>query len=880
MASIEKCMRMLAVLLTMATLALSQTSVNETGYDRTCFLPPSKRTSNEDQLLLFDFSLPPSTDALTEEAFDYLAFPTGTCGVELFFRNPHLYLSPELLPTIKNITTNFFPKFCTQHYVNSNQTSPLWRFDVITTGTQIFGVPSRPLVPDEELSRVPDSWLTSGGILIRITTDSLAAAGKLIIRCNAPYLFPVPDSIYNVNFTFEINGCPSGKYDSRCEKLCNCAEGVECHSFNGICMCPRGLRRIRCDQRDPELATNLTQGFISYGESSNLTCTTYGMSPSNWSWTKEGQTTPLETVTWEKLVPYSPRPTMLVTTIYAESTSANGGYVCEVRDENGTIYRQLVNVTVIAIPDPFIQVPENCTTLAGKNVTFTCQTKADAGRIKWVKGRNQTRCTGAEIKDKPGRYEILSSTGGVCQLCIYGVEFADEDVYSCCVGHAAAAQDLSYVEALLVVQSAPRADCSFQDIIDVRSGHLLTLWCILESAKPVPTLTWTVEGRQKALQPVSNTRLSGDDSPSNVNSSVTFEPAPEDDGKRISVTVVSPVVTGNQEVVAFLNVTYAPIVTISPDPLTLTTSQDAMVKCDAKSNPKPTTYTWTLRKKNKLISNSPSSNGPTYHFKTVRKKYDNASLTCVVRNSIGETEMSVLIKVVETRFSPGAIAGFSVAGGLFLAVLVLASCVAHRYRKDIKLWRAKRAGKDKVDEKEYDVFISYKSGSPDEEFVIHHLIPRLEQDGYRICVHYKSFLPGKSIIDNISDAVHRSRKTLLLLSPGFIESEWCRYEFKAALSQMLRLRTDLIPVIFEDLGPQENLFEDLQTILRRLTCIMWPNDPTRDQYQTDEDRQQFWKLLGQALPDNPLDREGPGHDHHPEREEHVCETSLGMNLIT
>ena len=114
------------------------------------------------------------------------------------------------------------------------------------------------------------------------------------------------------------------------------------------------------------------------------------------------------------------------------------------------------------------------------------------------------------------------------------------------------------------------------------------------------------------------------------------------------------------------------------------------------------------------------------------------------------------------------------------------------------------------------------------------------------------------IIDNISDAVHRSRKTLLLLSPGFIESEWCRYEFQAALSEMLHLQTNLIPVIFEDLGPLDNLSLDLQTMLRTLSYVTWPAAVQKGRYQTEADEQRFWNLLWQALPETPLEWEEQG----------------------
>ena len=107
---------------------------------------------------------------------------------------------------------------------------------------------------------------------------------------------------------------------------------------------------------------------------------------------------------------------------------------------------------MIAVPDPFIQVPLNHTSLTDRNVVFTCMTKKDAGRIKWVRGRNSSSIETAEIKDVVGRYGIHYPSNGVSELHIYGVEFADEDVYRCYVGYTFKTPDLNYAEAMLVVQ--------------------------------------------------------------------------------------------------------------------------------------------------------------------------------------------------------------------------------------------------------------------------------------------------------------------------------------------------------------------------------------------------------------------------------------------
>ena len=70
---------------------------------------------------------------------------------------------------------------------------------------------------------------------------------------------------------------------------------------------------------------------------------------------------------------------------------------------------------------------------------------------------------------------------------------------------------------------------------------------------------------------------------------------------------------------------------------------------------------------------------------------------------------------------------------------------------------------------------------------------------------------------------------------------------------MLLRQMDIIPVIFEDLGPLENLLEDLQAVLRTLSYITWPNAVLNGNYpQREGDQEQFWKLLWESLPETPL----------------------------
>jgi hypothetical protein len=74
----------------------------------------------------------------------------------------------------------------------------------------------------------------------------------------------------------------------------------------------------------------------------------------------------------------------------------------------------------------------------------------------------------------------------------------------------------------------------------------------------------------------------------------------------------------------------------------------------------------------------------------------------------------------------------------------------------------------------YDAFISYSH--KDSDWVKSKLQPRLEQAGLRICIDYRDFEIGAPSLDNMENAVDLSRKTLLILTPNWIESEWTGFE--------------------------------------------------------------------------------------------------------
>eukprot|EP00058_Branchiostoma_floridae_P026017 XP_002611507.1 hypothetical protein BRAFLDRAFT_63858 [Branchiostoma floridae] len=99
---------------------------------------------------------------------------------------------------------------------------------------------------------------------------------------------------------------------------------------------------------------------------------------------------------------------------------------------------------------------------------------------------------------------------------------------------------------------------------------------------------------------------------------------------------------------------------------------------------------------------------------------------------------------------------------------------------------------------QYDFFVSHSS--KDANWVNYALLPALEGDlRFKGCVADRDFLPGKSVFDNIIDSIENSYKTLLILTPDFVNSVWCKYETEQALMESLMGKTGrVIPIMLKE----------------------------------------------------------------------------------
>ncbi|KAK3602706.1 hypothetical protein CHS0354_017148 [Potamilus streckersoni] len=187
------------------------------------------------------------------------------------------------------------------------------------------------------------------------------------------------------------------------------------------------------------------------------------------------------------------------------------------------------------------------------------------------------------------------------------------------------------------------------------------------------------------------------------------------------------------------------------------------------------------------------------------------------------------------------------AGALFILLLLLVAIPylmwRHRVILIMKVVHYFQPYEDD-DNKKWDAFISYKSHEIDEAFVVRTLYPKLEKElGFKLCLHFRDFVPGESIVNNIINAVENSRRTIIILSPRYLESEFTQFEYQKAQHEMLKKKHRIIPVLLEDISHiRGKMDKNLESIIDTVTYIEWPGE------ENAKRADKFWKRVELSLP--------------------------------
>ena len=126
----------------------------------------------------------------------------------------------------------------------------------------------------------------------------------------------------------------------------------------------------------------------------------------------------------------------------------------------------------------------------------------------------------------------------------------------------------------------------------------------------------------------------------------------------------------------------------------------------------------------------------------------------------------------------------------------------------------------------YDAFVSYAQDSDkDLNFVLNDLSENIEngREPLRLCIgHARDFIPGTSLLESITEAIHNSRKTIIVLSPSYLESEWCYFETQHAWLRLLNEGKDVIILILLEPIPDKKMTMWLRQFLCKKGYLRWP----------------------------------------------------------
>lgn len=192
---------------------------------------------------------------------------------------------------------------------------------------------------------------------------------------------------------------------------------------------------------------------------------------------------------------------------------------------------------------------------------------------------------------------------------------------------------------------------------------------------------------------------------------------------------------------------------------------------------------------------------------------------------------------------------FVAASLVIFIVIFLVTTLAFLFRREVSLWvhskyglRIWGEGSDEED-RLYDAYMIYSV--KDEEFVGQVIASSLERSGYSLCLHYRDLhvVSPSYLTDSILGASDAARRVVLVLSLSFLQNEWERPAFRAALQACFERtrarRRKVILLLTTDLGPDP----ELRLLLKACRVISWGE-------------KRFWEKLRYVLPDKKGHGEG------------------------
>ncbi|KAM9342271.1 toll-like receptor 8 [Pholidichthys leucotaenia] len=143
----------------------------------------------------------------------------------------------------------------------------------------------------------------------------------------------------------------------------------------------------------------------------------------------------------------------------------------------------------------------------------------------------------------------------------------------------------------------------------------------------------------------------------------------------------------------------------------------------------------------------------------------------------------------------------------------------------------------------YDAFVIYDKEDPAvSEWVIKELCVHLENcrdQCLTLCLEERDWIPGCPLIDNLSQSIHRSKRTVFILTQKYIKCGSFKTAFYMAHQRLMDEKDDVIVLIFLEKVSCNSKYLRLRKRLYKRSVLEWPTNPQAQPY--------FWFSLRSVL---------------------------------
>ncbi|XP_069558781.1 toll-like receptor 8 [Brachyistius frenatus] len=181
----------------------------------------------------------------------------------------------------------------------------------------------------------------------------------------------------------------------------------------------------------------------------------------------------------------------------------------------------------------------------------------------------------------------------------------------------------------------------------------------------------------------------------------------------------------------------------------------------------------------------------------------------------------------------------------FIIVFMLVATVAHLFYWDasyvLHYMKAKLKGYRSLNSPDsvYDVFVTYDTRDPRiSEWVMRNLRVKLEEEGDKhlpLCLEERDWPPGVPLVDNLTQSIQYSRKTLFVLTEGYVKTGVFKLAMYLAHQRLLDENVDVIVLLMLEPVLQHSHFLRLRRRLCGKSVVEWPRTAAAEPW--------FWQNL-------------------------------------